>query len=1172
MNKKDLNKKGLTLIETLAVIIILGILALIITPGILDIIKASRKKAFIETVNGVIASSEYYVSDYLMTNSTDPSYPIIITCNGTTCEAEDGTLITFKGPVPISGRVILVSPGVSVAEVISNGMWCGSGEKGKVEVQENCALLDHTSPIINDDKLNDIIIVTTTNTLVLSMPMDLMYDDETGISEYNVDLYLDNNIVDSKQYNDPNIVFTNLNNNTEYKVVIAGTNGNGSKTSVDKTATTLDIVKPTITYTNDPTVAANGYFKSQTLNVTYNIDNIEVPTYYIRSGRNALTNIDVIASCGSEVEPFDCTSTTGTSIEANMWYQISGNINVIYNEDADVESYLTALIYDGTNYDGADTKTVAKIEKTNPTPPTITGGNTNWTTTSRTISITEEGTAASGVAKYQYYVSTSSTSQSGGSWHDASGTSQVISTSGTHYVFFRTVSNVGNVSGASNGELVKVNGSTYTITYDLAGGSLASGVTNPESYNVESSFTLNNPTRNGYSFAGWTGSNGTTKQTTVTVGINNSGNKSYTANWNPNTYTVKYNGNNSTGGSTSQHTCTYDAICSAANNGFSRTGYSFAGWKRENSGSTIQEGASIKNTVSSGEVTYYAQWTVNKYYFDLNGYLDGADSGGIEGYGTADVYINNKRVCNDCTDLYDQYDYGSTYEIKDIKTTTGHTYNGVHSGSLTGTIGANTVRTSLDFTTSKYYFDVNPDSHISTFDISINKGTTLTGQTDYYEQINYGSTAVITNVTPATGYHYTGYSISGNVSTQSGSSNSNIKLQLGAGNGAVALNSEANTFTVAYAGNNSTGGSTSQHTCIYDQNCTLANNGFTRTNYVFRAWRKENSGSDKAPGTNVKNVVSSGTVTYYAQWDRAYALVEDTGTYYKTVQDAINAVSMGTIKVIRDTTENINVPANKMIVINNEKTITGCITVQASGDLVLTGGGSIRCSNASGITNYGTITINNQKIYATGGIGIYLLGSSRFTMHNGLVQSSSNGIVASSTGFVTIYGGHFISTSASDTAVLLTTGYMWISGATVENTSGTGRNGLWNIGTGLIRSFNNDIANNSTINGKIFFIANDKGSTKFTAGYCPNDNSVSWVKFPTWSSAGETSTSADQDDLVWYESHDRVNHLGNSCFVKEIEFGNHNNDKNYYQVHVYPQDSSGHNYGSAYDISFPRQN
>lgn len=72
--------------------------------------------------------------------------------------------------------------------------------------------------------------------------------------------------------------------------------------------------------------------------------------------------------------------------------------------------------------------------------------------------------------------------------------------------------------------------STYTITYDLNGGTLAEGVTNPTSYNYESaSFTLNNPTKDGVTFKGWTGSNGETPQTSISINKGSTGNRTYTA-------------------------------------------------------------------------------------------------------------------------------------------------------------------------------------------------------------------------------------------------------------------------------------------------------------------------------------------------------------------------------------------------------------------------------------------------------------------------------------------------------------------------------------------------------------------------------------------------------------------------------------------------------------------
>ena len=77
----------------------------------------------------------------------------------------------------------------------------------------------------------------------------------------------------------------------------------------------------------------------------------------------------------------------------------------------------------------------------------------------------------------------------------------------------------------------------YSITYNLNGGTVSPA--NPTSYNIESSaITLNNPTRTGYTFTGWTGSNGNTPQTSITIPAGSTGAKSYTANWSINSYTI----------------------------------------------------------------------------------------------------------------------------------------------------------------------------------------------------------------------------------------------------------------------------------------------------------------------------------------------------------------------------------------------------------------------------------------------------------------------------------------------------------------------------------------------------------------------------------------------------------------------------------------------------------
>ena len=73
---------------------------------------------------------------------------------------------------------------------------------------------------------------------------------------------------------------------------------------------------------------------------------------------------------------------------------------------------------------------------------------------------------------------------------------------------------------------------SYNITYDLDGGALAEGEKNPTTYTVDTeTFTLHNPTRENYTFTGWTGTglSGETEQVTVAKG--STGDRAYKANW-----------------------------------------------------------------------------------------------------------------------------------------------------------------------------------------------------------------------------------------------------------------------------------------------------------------------------------------------------------------------------------------------------------------------------------------------------------------------------------------------------------------------------------------------------------------------------------------------------------------------------------------------------------------
>ena len=149
----------------------------------------------------------------------------------------------------------------------------------------------------------------------------------------------------------------------------------------------------------------------------------------------------------------------------------------------------------------------------------------------------------------------------------------------------------------------------YSISYELAGGTVAT--TNPDNYTIESeNITLINPTRTGYEFTGWTGTELDAASTSVTIAQGSTGNRSYTATWTLVTYDITYNGvEDATNPNPAGYTIESEAITL---NAPTKDGYTFAGWfdNAEFTGSavtTIAHG-------STGDKTFWAKWIQDLTY------------------------------------------------------------------------------------------------------------------------------------------------------------------------------------------------------------------------------------------------------------------------------------------------------------------------------------------------------------------------------------------------------------------------------------------------------------------------------------------------------------------------------------------------------------------------------
>ena len=170
---------------------------------------------------------------------------------------------------------------------------------------------------------------------------------------------------------------------------------------------------------------------------------------------------------------------------------------------------------------------------------------------------------------------------------------------------------------------------TYNISYNLNGGTAA----NQASYFVESGpITLNNPTKPGYTFTGWSGTDLTGENnTTVTISKGSTGNREYTAHWTQDTYEITYHLNDGEAPN-SQNPTSYTVESEAIElNNPTKPGYTFTGWN-----GTGINGRDLKYVIipngSTGNREYAADWTPEIYVVTLNTNGGKINSGNVTDY------------------------------------------------------------------------------------------------------------------------------------------------------------------------------------------------------------------------------------------------------------------------------------------------------------------------------------------------------------------------------------------------------------------------------------------------------------------------------------------------------------------------------------------------------------
>ena len=171
----------------------------------------------------------------------------------------------------------------------------------------------------------------------------------------------------------------------------------------------------------------------------------------------------------------------------------------------------------------------------------------------------------------------------------------------------------------------------YTVSYQANGatsGTPPSNQTKTDGVNLTLATNSGNLVKTGYTFTGWnTATDGSGNP--YAAGASYSANSAVTlyAQWAITTYTISYNGNSNTGGSTpSNQTKTHGVNLTLSGVGsLVKAGHSFGGWNTaaDGSGSPYSSGGTYSTNAAT---TLYAQWTPETYTvsYDGNGNTSGA--------------------------------------------------------------------------------------------------------------------------------------------------------------------------------------------------------------------------------------------------------------------------------------------------------------------------------------------------------------------------------------------------------------------------------------------------------------------------------------------------------------------------------------------------------------------
>ena len=372
----------------------------------------------------------------------------------------------------------------------------------------------------------------------------------------------------------------------------------------------------------------------------------------------------------------------------------------------------------------------------------------------------------------------------------------------------------------------------YSITYNLGGDNITNN--NPATYTIESDpITLNPPSKDGYTFIGWTGSNGSTPELTVTIPAGSTGTKEYTANWSIKTYTITWwndlnddnvidNGEivkqeNVNHGTTPTPPATDPTKPATATHV-----YAFSTW------------SPTPPAPATAPQTYKAVFTVVDAKYTIK-WMDGSN----------ELKSQDNVLYNDLSTTIESY----------VPTKDGYTFKNW------------TVTTNTTDYTATCTANWTPNTYKVVFDANGGTGT-MSEQTFTYD----AAQNLTANSFTLAGYVFDKWTTAADGSGDSYANEESVQNLTATNNGTFTLYAQwkAADYVVKFNVNASEyTGTMANQSFTYDAaEQALTANAFTRNGYFFKEWntKADGTGTAYADKALVKNLTTMDEITLYAQW------------------------------------------------------------------------------------------------------------------------------------------------------------------------------------------------------------------------------------------------------------------------------------------------------------------